>query len=154
MSNSLYEEVDKMCQRVDSYAEKDISVKNEVKTTLYITKIKKLIDMMENAENNAYTSIINTEEKPESNNKLEDDQYNPYSENFCYKERLDQLDGDINKLIEQLKSEDQTGHRYAYIINEIEKRMNKNSNIKVVELSKKNKFSLWEKIKRIFNFFG
>ena len=50
MSNEIYEKVEKICQKIDAYTEKDFSVKNEIKTEVYTTKIKKLINMIEKAD--------------------------------------------------------------------------------------------------------
>lgn len=160
MEDKLYEKVDNICQRINSYAEKDISVKNKVKTEIYIDKIKKLINMIETAEGNAATPRARARTKIEEVNSenILDDKYNPYGENFCYKERLEKLGGDINKLIEELKDEDKMGYRNAYIIKNIENNINKH-NVKVIDVSKNNavnktlnnnKMSLWDKIKSIF----
>ena len=47
MSCELYEKVEKICQKIDAYTEKDLSVKNEIKIKSYSTKIKTLINMIE-----------------------------------------------------------------------------------------------------------
>lgn len=161
MENELYEKVEEICQRIDSYTEKDTSVKNQVKTEIYTAKIKKLISMIEIEESNPYIEITNTEEEVNYDNDTSEDKYDPYSENFCYIDRLEKLDGDINKLIEELKSEDEVGYRNAYIIRKIEESMNtKKESVKVANISNrntrnerltaKNQFSLWDKIKSIF----
>lgn len=160
MEDKLYEKVDNICQRINSYAEKDISVKNKVKTEIYIDKIKKLINMIETAEGNAATPRARTKIEEVNSENILDDKYNPYGENFCYKERLEKLGGDINKLIEELKDEDKMGYRNAYIIKNIENNININKhNVKVIDVSKNNavnktlnnnKMSLWDKIKSIF----
>lgn len=147
MNNQFYEKVEKICQKIDAYCEKDFSVKNEVKTESYSIKIKELINMIQRVENSADVSIINTkseeiEDKSEDNNDILENKYDPYSRDFCYKDRLEQLNGDIYKLIEELKAQDKKGYRNAYIINEIEKYMTPKANIKV-----RKKMSLWEKIK-------
>lgn len=166
MSNKLYEKIETLCQRINLYTEKDTSVKNEVKTTLYITKINKLINMIETVENDTYIprEIINVKDRISSDsNDTAEGKYNPYSENFYYKDKLEQLDGDINKLIEELKEEDKMGYRNAYIIGEIEKSIkDKKESVKVVNISNhgkknenlviKDKMSFLEKIKSIFKF--
>ncbi len=143
MSNEVYEKVEIICQKIDAFTKKDFSVKNKIKTEVYTTKIKKLINMIEKAETIAQPSIIDNEEKTNvniENNNIVEDQYNPYSENFYYKDRLKQLNGDIYRLIEELKAQDNKGFRNAYIINEIEKYTVTKTNIKV----RKNR-SLWKK---------
>ena len=164
MANKLYEKVEEICQRIDLYTEKEISVKNEVKSTIYTAKIKELISMIEIAENNPNIPTTSPKEEVNEESNSDDaseDKYNPYSENFYYKDKLKQLDGDINKLIEELKAEDEIGYRNAYIISEIEKNINtKKESVKDANISKhnkknktltiKDKVSLWERIKRIF----
>ena len=148
MSNEIYEKVEKICQKIDAYTENDFSVKNEIKTEVYTTKIKKLINMIEKAETTAQPAIFDTEEKTNeniSNDNIIEDKYNPYSENFCYKDRLEQLNGNIYKLIQELKEQDKEGYRNAYIINEIEKYIPSKGNIKV-----RKKTNLWQKIKSLF----
>ncbi len=150
MNNQFYEKVEKLCQKIDSYTEKDFSIKNEVKTKSYSEKIKELINMIEIAENNADVSIINTkqeikEDKSNKNDEIIENKYDPYSRDFCYRDRLAQLNGDINKLIEELKAQDKKGYRNAYIIKEIEKYITPKANIKL-----RKRMSLWEKIKSFF----
>lgn len=164
MSNRFYNKIENLCQRIELYAQKDISVKNEVKTTSYITKINKLINMIENAEKDTYIPVDIIDVKDRIINNYENDKmYDPYSENFYYKEKLKQLNGDINKLIEQLKAEDEMGYRNAYIIQEIERNVKDNKeSVEVVNIyndGKKSenlainyKLSIWEKIKSIFRF--
>lgn len=149
MSCELYEKVEKICQKIDAYTEKDLSVKNEIKIKSYSTKIKTLINMIEEVEPIAQSTNINEEEiinenQVNDNNKLEE-KYNPYSEEFFYKDRLKQLNGNIYRLIQELKEQDKEGYRNAYIINEIEKYIPSKANIKVRE-----KKSLWQKIKSFF----
>ncbi len=149
MSCELYEKVEKICQKIDAYTEKDLSVKSEIKIKSYSTKIKTLINMIEEVEPIAQSTNINEEEiinenQVNDNNKLEE-KYNPYSEEFCYKDRLKQLNGNIYRLIQELKEQDKEGYRNAYIINEIEKYIPSKANIKVRE-----KKSLWQKIKSFF----
>ncbi len=145
MTNELLEKVEELCQRIDSYTEKEISVKNQVKTDTYVTRIKKLISMIENAENDPNIPKVNNEEEANRTiHILKEDKYNPYSKDFYYRERLDKLDGNIDKLIEELKAEDEVGYRNAYIIKEIER------NIDIANGNIKNKVSLWEKLKSIF----
>lgn len=164
MSDKLYEKIEKLCQRIDLYANKDISVKNQVKTKLYIAKLEKLINMIENVENDTYIpkEIINIKDRI-SNIYTEEDKYNPYNENFYYKDKLEQLDGDIDKLIQELKAEDEIGYRNAYIIKEIENHIkDKKESVKVVNISNRNKknhnlmikdkVSFWDRIKSIFRF--
>lgn len=154
MNSQIYEKVNKICERIDSYTEKDYSIKNEVKTTSYITKIKKLINMIENAENSTYKVKDNLERENIDNN-IEDNKYNPYNKDFYYKDRLEQLDGDIYELIHQLKEEDKIGHRNAYVINEIKKYINTNERRgrkkENNSLSVKENISWWNKIKRFFH---
>ncbi len=148
MSNEIYEKVEKLCQKIDAFAEKDFSVKNEIKTEAYIAKIKKLINMIEKAEATAQPGILETEDETNENviNKdVLESKYNPYSEDFCYKDRLKQLNGNIYRLIQELKEQDKEGYRNAYIINEIEKYIPSTANIKVRE-----KMNLWQKIKSFF----
>ena len=149
MSNEIYEKVEKICKKIDAFTEKGFSVKNEVKTKSYSAKIKSLISMIEKAEATAQSTAIETEEIVNNNeidnNKVLEGKYNPYSENFCYKERLEQLNGDIHILITELKEQDKIGYRNAYIINEIEKYTITKSNIKV-----RKKVSLWGKIRNLF----
>lgn len=149
MNGRLDEKIERVCQRVDSYVKKDASVKNEVKTKVYIEKIKGLINMIEDAKVSAKKVQRERRQIVEEN----DDPYNPYGNNFCYKDKLEQLDGDVLKLIEQLKSEDQEGYRNAYIINKIvdsmkDNNIEKEKNDKLANLS--NKKTLWERIKRFF----
>lgn len=149
MINELYEKVEKLCQKIDAYAEKDLSVKNEVKIKSYNTKIKTLINMIEKAETTAQSIRIDTEEiineyQTNDDNILED-KYNPYSEKFHYKDRLKQLNGNIYRLIQELEEQDKEGHRNAYIIHEIEKYIPSRDNIDV-----RKKMSLWQKIKSFF----
>lgn len=149
MSNELYEKVEKLCQKIDAYAEKDLSVKNEVKIKSYNTKIKTLINMIEKAETTAQSIRIDTEEIINEDQTNDDNileyKYNPYSENFYYKDRLKQLNGNIYRLIQELEEQDKEGHRNAYIINEIEKYIPSRANIDV-----RKKMSLWQKIKSFF----
>ena len=141
MENELYEKVEEICQRIDSYTEKEITVKNQVKTDTYITKIKKLINMIQIAESNPNIPKGNDEEEISDNEDIsEENKYNPYSGDFYYRDRLEKLGGDINKLIEELKAEDELGYRNAYIIKEIEKH--------IPEFNTKNKVSFWKKIFR------
>ncbi len=163
MANEIYVKIEELCKRINSYSEKDISVKNQVKTNIYIEKVSKLINMIEIAMNNPNlpnTSII--EEVDTINEKpISEDKYNPYSNDFYYKDKLQQLDGDINKLIKELKAEDEIGYRNAYIIKEIEKNINNKkdrvpdetiskNNKKNDKLTVKNKVGIWERIKGIF----
>ena len=151
MANQLYEKVEELCQRIDSYTEKDISVKNQVKTTIYVEKINELINMIEIEESNPYIEISNTEEEVNYDNDVSEDKYDPYSENFCYRDRLDKLDGDIDKLIGELRAEDEVGYRNAYIIREIENRINaKDNSANISNRNTKNKVSLLDRIKSIF----
>lgn len=152
MSNEIYEKVEKICKKIDSYTEKDFSVKNKVKIESYSTKIKKLINMIEKAETTAQSIKMDTEQKENGNqndntidNTILEEKYNPNSENFCYKERLEQLNGDIYILIKELREQDKIGYRNAYIINEIEKYVPPKANIKV-----RKKQTLWQKIKNLF----
>lgn len=149
MINELYEKVEKLCQKIDAYAEKDLSVKNEVKIKSYNTKIKTLINMIEKAETTAQSIRIDTEEIINEDQTNDDNileyKYNPYSENFYYKDRLKQLNGNIYRLIQELEEQDKEGHRNAYIINEIEKYIPSRANIDV-----RKKMSLWQKIKSFF----
>ena len=104
--------------------------------------------MIEKAETTAQPAIFDTEEKTNeniSNDNIIEDKYNPYSENFCYKDRLEQLNGNIYKLIQELKEQDKEGYRNAYIISEIEKYIPSKGNIKV-----RKKTNLWQKIKSFF----
>lgn len=164
MKSSVEEKIEDLCQRIDLYANKDISVKNTVKTTLYVTKIKKLISMIESLENDTYTpkEIINVKDRIIDDSEKEN-KYDPYSTNFYYKDKLEQLDGDISRLIEELKAEDEVGYRNAYIISEIEKAIkDKKESVKGVNISNhgkknenlvlKDEMSFWEKIKSIFGF--
>lgn len=149
MSSELYEKIEKLCQKVDAFTEKDFSVKNEIKTKSYSTKIRALIEMIEKVEPTAQSTNIISEEiinenQANDNNTLEDN-YNPYSEDFCYKDRLKQLSGNIYRLIQELEEQDKEGHRNAYIINEIEKFIPSTANIKVRE-----KMNLWQKIRSFF----
>lgn len=151
MANQLYEKVEELCQRIDSYTEKDISVKNQVKTTIYVEKINELINMIEIEESNPYIEISNTEEEVNYDNDVSEDKYDPYSENFCYRDRLDKLGGDIDKLIGELRAEDEVGYRNAYIIREIENRINaKDNSANISNRNTKNKVSLLDRIKSIF----
>ena len=77
----------------------------------------------------SFQEEIITENKDNDNSSLEDN-YNPYSEDFCYKDRLKQLNGNIYRLIQELEEQDKEGHRNAYIINEIEKYIPSTANIK------------------------
>lgn len=72
MSNQLYEKVEEICKKIDLYAEKDISVKNQVKTKLYITKIKKLISMIEFSEANSYVRTMTTSENTYGSKELDE----------------------------------------------------------------------------------
>lgn len=149
MSSELYEKIEKICQKIEAYTEKDFSVKNEIKIKSYRTKIITLIEMIEKVEPIAQSTNIDqeeiiTENKDNDNSSLEDN-YNPYSEDFCYKDRLKQLNGNIYRLIQELEEQDKEGHRNAYIINEIEKYIPSTANIKV-----RKKESLWERIRNFF----
>lgn len=130
---NVYEKVDIICKKIDAYTTKAISTKSEVKNAIYIEKIINLINMINYEEQmKGYNIGIKnqkelTEEKIEQENVEKNDdknKYNPSNENFCFKDKLQKNNGDINLLIEELQAEDKLGYRNAYVINEIKKFMN------------------------------
>lgn len=134
----LYNKIDILCKRIDAYTTKAISVKSEVKNTKYIDKLTKLLDMinyeagmqgynLESKNNN--TSLVQKIVDEVEQSDVED-KYNPNSENFCFKEKLEKNNGDVEALIEELHSEDKLGYRNAYIINEIKKTTDPENHVK------------------------
>ena len=128
----LFEKIETLCQRLDTYSTKIISVKNEVKTNRYIDKLQKLIDMisikLETQESNKKElkrkeQNFQNVEQEDLEQKLKENKYNPFSDEFLYKKRLNRLGGNIQLLLEELKNEDKIGYRNAYVINEIKKKV-------------------------------
>ncbi len=139
----LYDKIETVCQKIEIYTTKEASIKSKVKSDAYAQKIQKIIKKIDNIDDmkaylNKLEKMETLEENSESNVKpkkdiepiektpsdIFDEQYNPYSDKFCYKYKLEKFSGNIDKLIENLKQEDQLGYRNAYIINEIEKFVN------------------------------
>ena len=133
----LYNKIDTLCKRIDAYTTKAISVKSEVKNTKYVDKLTKLLNMINyeagmqgyNLEPNNNTSVEQNIINEVQENDFED-KYNPNSENFCFKEKLEKNNGDVEALIEELQSEDKLGYRNAYIINEIKKTTDPENHVK------------------------
>ena len=131
----IYNKIDTLCKRIEAYTTKAISVNSEIKNTIYVEKIQKIIEMidyetgmkgyyLEEQDKLGATKqeIIDELQESESTNK-----YNPSSEDFCFKDKLQKNNGDVNALIEELKAEDKLGYRNAYIINQIKKFINMDS---------------------------
>lgn len=124
----LFGKIETLCQRLDAYSTKVMSVKNEVKTTAYIKKIHKLLEMISSKEEGQISNkktikeqITENIEQEKTEQELKENKYNPYSEAFLYKERLERVNGNVEALLEELKNEDKLGYRNAYVINEIKK---------------------------------
>lgn len=133
----VYEKIETLCKRIESYTTKTSTVKNSVKTSSYAQKVKRLLEMINYSEGNKKDSRKVQEEQEDisrilelvSEEEIKASIYDPNSANFCYKDRLDRANGDISILLEELKQEDTLGYRNAYVINEIKKCMDVQENI-------------------------
>lgn len=140
----IYERVEVLCKKIEAYTTKVSSIKNEVKTDVYIKKVKRLVEMISSSEENTdydeqmdeKQENINEIFKSVSDEEIKASIYDPNSANFCYKDRLDRANGNVSVLLEELKNEDKLGYRNAYVINEIKKYIdttNSNNSEKIIE---------------------
>ena len=157
-NNSTYENVKKIYERINHFLNNDFVSHNIAKLNAYQNKVDKLTQKVEKAVQEKAKEPIVIEDEKENVSKIEEtkqeenkqnEQYNPYSENFYYKDRLIKLNGNIDKLIQELRIEDSIGHRNSYIIEQINKFRKDNMQITITK--KENIFKkIFNKIKNIF----
>ncbi len=157
-NNSTYENVKKIYENINHFLINDFVSHNIAKLNAYQNKVDKLTQKVEKAVQEKAKEPIVIEDEKENVSKIEEtkqeenkqnEQYNPYSENFYYKDRLIKLNGNIDKLIQELRIEDSIGHRNSYIIEQINKFRKDNMQITITK--KENIFKkIFNKIKNIF----
>lgn len=157
-NNSTYENVKKIYEKINRFLNNDFVSSNIAKLNAYQSKIDKLAQKVEKATQEKAKEPVVVDEKKENVQKIqetkneentENEQYNPYSEKFYYKDRLIKLNGNIDKLIQELRIEDSIGHRNSYIIEQINK--HRKDNMPITIKKKENVFeTFFNKIKSIF----
>ncbi len=158
---STYENVKKIYEKINRFLNNDFVSSNIAKLNAYQSKIDKLAQKVEKATQEKAKEPVVVDEKKEEVQKIqetkneentenaENEQYNPYSEKFYYKDRLIKLNGNMDKLIQELRIEDSIGHRNSYIIEQINKY--RKDNMPITIKKKENVFeTFFNKIKSIF----
>ena len=157
---STYENVKKIYEKINRFLNNDFVSSNIAKLNAYQSKIDKLAQKVEKAtqekakepmldEIKEETKKIQETKNEKNTENAENEQYNPYSEKFYYKDRLIKLNGNMDKLIQELRIEDSIGHRNSYIIEQINKY--RKDNMPITIKKKENVFeTFFNKIKSIF----
>lgn len=154
-NKDTYEKIILISKKVNAFLDNETISKNKIKLESYKEKIEKLISKIEKAEEQKAKTNTKTTEEPsiieeKDNNEEEEKNYNPYSEKFYYKDRLAELDNDVESLIKELEEEDKLGYRNAFVIEKIKSYRNQNI---IASREEKGRFAfLINKIKKFFTF--